>query len=117
QRAMLGMWIQDRKLLERAAGWGEKSDQATVARAMGEVWTRDLRKDAGRIKSPVLLIAAAPQDGFGGTAAQMKSRHRAQVKGIKGAKVVFAKKARHFIMFDEPKWLNEQIEDFLGKSQ
>ena len=115
-RGMLGTWIDDEKVRDKVVGWGEKSDQATVARAMGELWTRDLRKDAAaKIKSPVLLIAAAPRDGFGATADEVKERFEAQVKGVKGAKVVFAKKAKHFIMYDEPKWMFEQMETVLGK--
>jgi pimeloyl-ACP methyl ester carboxylesterase len=85
---------------------------------MGELWTRDLRKDAAaKLKSPVLLITAAPQENLGVTAEEWKKRYEAQVKGVKGAKVVFAKKAKHFIMYDEPKWLNEQIAGFLDKNK
>lgn len=116
-REMVGMWLEDKKLLDKVAAWGEKSDQATVARAMGELWSRDLREPAAKVKSPVLLIAAAPAAGPDWTAEQMKARVEAQVKNVKGATVVFAKTAKHFVMYDEPKWLNEQIEGFLSKNK
>jgi pimeloyl-ACP methyl ester carboxylesterase len=115
QRSMMGTWISDKKKLAQVIEWTEKSDQATVARALGELWTRDLREDLKKIKAPVLLLVATPYDAYGATAEQIRARCEAQVTNVKEKKVVFAKKAKHFIMFDEPKWLCEQIDEFLGK--
>jgi N-formylmaleamate deformylase len=114
QRAMLQMWITDPGQVDLAARWAESSDQGTVGKAMGELWSRDLRPEVVKIKAAVLLIGAAPGGSGEVPAEEMKQRYRAQVEKIQDRTVVFAAKARHFIMFDEPDWLNRQIDEFLA---
>lgn len=111
QRQMLAMWIADQGKLDRVMNWVEASDQATVARALGELWTRDLRGEVAKIKSPVLLLGA-PGKGEG-RAVTMK-RYESQVARIADKKVVFAERASHFIMLDEPEWMWKQMDEFFA---
>ena len=37
-----------------------------------------------------------------------------QVAKVKGAKVAVHPNCKHFVMYDEPKWLFEQMDSFLG---
>jgi N-formylmaleamate deformylase len=113
QKDMFGMWVTDPKKLELLTKWSEASDQATVGRAMGELWSRDLRPEGAKIKAPVLLVGAAPDAWPGVTGEEMQKRYKSQVAKVPDATVVFAAKAKHFIMFDEPDWLNKQIDEFL----
>ena len=113
QKAFFGRWVTDPKKVALLAKWSEASDQATVGRAMGELWSRDLRPDVAKIKAPVLLVGAAPDGWPGVTGEDMQKRYKSQVAKAPDATVVFAAKAKHFIMFDEPEWLNKQIDEFL----
>jgi pimeloyl-ACP methyl ester carboxylesterase len=112
QQQMLGMWITDKGKIDRAMKWVEVSDQATVAKALGELWTRDLRGEVGKIKAPVLLIAAP---GSGEPRTTTMKRYEDQVAKVADKKVVFAEKAKHFIMFDEPDWMWKQMDEFLAE--
>jgi pimeloyl-ACP methyl ester carboxylesterase len=114
QRQMLGRWITDQGKLNRAMKWVEASDQATVAKALGEFWSRDLRDEVSKIKAPVLLVAVPGSDETRG--ATMK-RYEDQVAKIGDKKVVLAERAKHFIMFDEPDWMWKQIDEFLAEKK
>jgi pimeloyl-ACP methyl ester carboxylesterase len=116
-RAMLRSWISDKKQLAAAEKWGEDSDQATVARAMGELFGTDLRPGLGRIKAPVLLLGAWSKDmeAYGLKREQVVKRYEGQVAAVPHHKVVVAENAKHFIMFDAPDWMFGQIDTFLAQ--
>jgi pimeloyl-ACP methyl ester carboxylesterase len=112
---MLKGWISDPKQRQAAEKWGEDSDQAAVARAMSEMFGKDLRPQLDRIKAPVLLLGAWSKDmeGFGLTRDKVAQRYEDQVTRVPRHKVAIAENARHFIMFDAPDWMFEQIDRFL----
>jgi pimeloyl-ACP methyl ester carboxylesterase len=117
QKAFLTGSIRDRKHLEKAQRWCQDSDQTTVARAFGQLLGKDLRGDSARIRVPVLLLGAWSEEmtKFGRTReAQVKS-YREQTSRIPRCKVVVAKEAGHFIMFDDPIWLFQQMDAFLAE--
>jgi pimeloyl-ACP methyl ester carboxylesterase len=116
-KALLKTWIKDKKKLEAAEKWAETSDQPTVARAMGELFGKDLRSDVGRIKSPVLLLGAWSKDleGFGMSREVVAKRYEQQVAAIPRHKVTIAESANHFIMFDAPEWLFKEMDAFLDE--
>jgi pimeloyl-ACP methyl ester carboxylesterase len=93
-----------------------KSDPKAVGQALYELMTTDLRYEAARIKSPVLLIGS----GAFATSPEMKKtteeRYEAQVAKIANHQVLIAEKARHFIMLDDPKFLFSAMENFLRAS-
>jgi N-formylmaleamate deformylase len=115
-KQFLGGMITDPKNVELIAATCAKSDPNAVSLAMYELMTTDLRQEAARIKTPVLLI------GSGGfiTSPEMKpaiqASYEAQVARIPSHKVLLAEKARHFIMLDDPKFLFSAMEDFLRDS-
>ena len=99
---------------ERILGWGRKSDRATVINAMYELMSTDLRTDVERIKAPTLVLGTwiafkdyAPRSAIEGT-------YTAQYRKLPGVKVEIADKARHFIMYDDPEWMYQRIDAFLG---
>jgi pimeloyl-ACP methyl ester carboxylesterase len=112
QQMILNSWIDDLKNRQKAQKWGADSDQKTVAIAMGEMFGRDMRTDVSKIKQRVMLIAA-PAPFPGKTKEELKLAYLAQVDKIPNKEVVYAEKSKHFIMFDEPEWMCQQIERFI----
>jgi pimeloyl-ACP methyl ester carboxylesterase len=110
--AAIGM-VTDTTYVGRIAAWSRNSDPATAGRALAEMLTTDLRSTASAIRSPVLLFMAgggAPSAALEGMAA----RYRAQLSGIPDARVAVAANARHFIMYDDPAFLHDTIDQFLS---
>jgi N-formylmaleamate deformylase len=103
--------------LETVTKWAAASDQKTVAKAMRDVFTGDVRPGLEKVKTPVLLLGAyhEGQKMFIPTKDEFEKRLAAQVEKVKGAKVAVRDNCKHFIMYDEPKWLYEQMETVLGK--
>lgn len=110
QARTLALWIRETDKRIEVATWGAESDVPFVGRAMAAMLRRDLRSDAAKITSPVLLI------GAGAAPANTDAMHQAyedQIKAIPHHKLVFAENSHHFVMYDEPEWMWEQIEAFL----
>lgn len=98
--------------IERAGRWAAQADPAAVGVAVSEMMTTDLRGPSGRITSPVLLIGA-----LGAAPAPMRASFRAayeaQVAAVPHATVVFAERAKHFVMLDDPEFFFPALESFL----
>ena len=99
--------------VERIIGWGQRSDRETVIKAMGTLVASDLRQDVAKIKSPTLVLGTwiaykdyAPRSAIEATFQQ-------QYAQLPGVKVALADTARHFIMYDQPDWMQARIEQFL----
>ncbi|HEX8636420.1 MAG TPA: hypothetical protein VF692_00045 [Pyrinomonadaceae bacterium] len=97
--------VTDSLKLELVAKWGQNSDPETVAQAMYEMNTTDLRADIARIKSPRLVIGT--WIGY----QQYTSRERVekvfqeQYAKLKGFQFVMSETGKHFVMYDDPKLL------------
>ncbi|MEO1088435.1 MAG: alpha/beta hydrolase, partial [Acidobacteriota bacterium] len=87
-----------RRLAEISSG----SDPASIAEAMRDLMTRDLRPSLADVTSPLLLIGAGAPAATAEAAAELEARYKAQVAEAPGARVVMLPKARHFVMVDEP---------------
>lgn len=88
------------------------SDPATVAKAMYEMMSTDLRPQLANIKVPVLLI------GSGGMLPEsmqsaLAAAYEAQVANVVVKTVVMHPKSRHFVMYDEPAFLFSTMDRFL----
>jgi pimeloyl-ACP methyl ester carboxylesterase len=116
-KMMVKSWINDAKRRETIEKWCADSDQATVARAIGELFAADLRADCERIKAPVLLLGAYSKelDGIGLKRDVVSKRYEDQVSKAPHHKVVIAEGAKHFLMFDAPEWMYAKIDDFLAQ--
>jgi pimeloyl-ACP methyl ester carboxylesterase len=95
------------------ARWGAASDPAVAGMAISEMMTTDIRDQVARIEAPVLLFMAG--DGMTDDQRSMvAARYRAQVAGIRNARVVEVPNARHFIMIDEPAFFYDTMATFLS---
>ncbi|HET6574584.1 MAG TPA: alpha/beta hydrolase [Fimbriiglobus sp.] len=114
-RDLFGSMLDGEKL-DTAMKWVAAGDQATVAKSMGEVFGYDARPEVARVRGPVLILGAF-HDGlktYIPSPEEFEKRLKAQVKGAKDGRVAVHGNCKHFIMYDEPKWMFEQMEKLLG---
>lgn len=98
---------------ERIVAWGLASDRATVTEAMTELYSADLRADLARINSPSLVLGSWAGYKPYTDRARTESIYREQFSQLRNVNLALSDTAHHFIMFDEPQWMFEQIESFL----
>lgn len=99
-------------------GWGMASDRATTAEAMGEMMTTDLRPSLGAIKAPTLVLASwAAYAPYGATRESTAQLFRSQYAKLDGVRVEMSQAGYHFLMWDDPQWLQAQLRGFIdGKA-
>ncbi|UGQ47683.1 alpha/beta fold hydrolase [Massilia endophytica] len=99
--------------IERVVGWGRISDRKAVANAMYEMTADDMRQDIARISAPTLVLGAyAGYKQFAPLPA-IEAVYRGQYAQLKGVQIAIAENARHFIMFDDPAWMYDRVDQFL----
>jgi pimeloyl-ACP methyl ester carboxylesterase len=94
---------------DRIAEWSVHSTPASVADAMGELLTTDLRERVGTIHARVLVLAALKD-----RPPEAVKPYEEQYAKLARARVVSVPTARHFIMYDDPATFFQQIAGFLG---
>ncbi|MFP4340589.1 MAG: alpha/beta fold hydrolase [Cyclobacteriaceae bacterium] len=114
-RQMLKMMITAEEDIDTAIQWGLKSDPRTVAQAMYNLYTTDLRDDIAAIQSPVLVLGAwvAYQD-YGATRESTSQIYHAQYHQLNGYRLEMTDRGRHFIMWDDKPFFFAQLQDFFG---
>jgi pimeloyl-ACP methyl ester carboxylesterase len=97
------------------AGWGEASDRKTTAQAMYELLTTDLRPALAGAKTPTLVLGSwASYAPYGATQASTQSIFEAQYAAHPSVSIKLSDTGYHFLMWDDPKWLQQQVRDFLA---
>ena len=96
--------------LETALGWVARSDPRTLADAMAELMTTDLRPGLARTRAPVLVLGTWVAYG---DRARTEATFRAQYATLPGARVVLSETARHFVMWDDLEGLSRELDAFL----
>ncbi len=91
------------------------SDPKTVGNAIYTLLSQDLRSSIGVIKQPVLLIGASGAFDNEPAKQYVQKLYKQQLSNLPHAQLIMNKNSRHFIMLDQPQWLNEQLELFLGE--
>jgi pimeloyl-ACP methyl ester carboxylesterase len=110
--ALAGM-ITDPKQADAVAARSRRSDPKTVADAMYEMMVTDLRPSLGNVRAPTLVLAAGADPGA--DPASVRAAFEAQYAGLRGHTLVVAKKARHFIMLDDPGFFFGQLDAFFAR--
>lgn len=113
QRRTIASMVTKGEDIERVIGWGRKSDEATVANAMHDMIATDLRQEIERIKSPTLVLATWIAYKEYATRAAVENTFKTQYQKLNGVTIEMADTARHFIMYDDSKWMIERLEKFL----
>jgi pimeloyl-ACP methyl ester carboxylesterase len=112
-RQMMAGMVTDPAKLELISGWAAKCDIPSVAEAMGDMVSTDLRQKISAIQTPVLLIGAAGFATAPEALSGARAAYEAQVAKIPNHKVVMAEHAKHFVMYDDPKFLFQAMDEFL----
>jgi pimeloyl-ACP methyl ester carboxylesterase len=96
------------------AGWGEASDRETTAQAMYELMTTDLRPALAGAKTPTLVLGSwASYAPFGATQASTQAIFEQQYAAHPSVRIKLSDTGYHFLMWDDPKWLQQQVREFL----
>ncbi len=116
QMAALKVSISDSLKYEQALQWTLNSDRQTIAQALYEMISTDLRADIKNIKAATLVLGSwVSAKQYGITKEKTTQNFNNQYQNLKNCKIEIAETAKHFIMCDETKWFTDQIENFLTK--
>jgi pimeloyl-ACP methyl ester carboxylesterase len=97
------------------AEWGRASDRATTTQAMYELMTTDLRADIKAIHTPTLVLGAwAAYAPYGSTRESTEAIFRSQYAALDGVRIEMSETGYHFLMWDDPQWLQSQVRAFLS---
>ena len=114
QQQMLRMMVTKQEDVDRIEAWGKRSDRATVINAMADLMSEDMRQNIGRIKAPTLVLGSWIAYKDYGTKPVFEQMYKTQYQQLAGVKVELSDKARHFIMYDDPAWMYDRIDQFLN---
>lgn len=104
----------DPKRVETLADWGKASDRNTTAQAMYEMMTTDLRGSLDQVRAPTLVLGAwAAYAQYGATKESTTAIYKSQYTKLDGVRVVLSEAGYHFLMWDDPQWLQAQVREFL----
>ena len=97
------------------AGWGETSDRTTTTQAMYELMTTDLRSLLGAARTPTLVLGSwASYAPYGATQASTQAVFEQQYSAHPDVRIKLSGSGYHFLMWDDPKWLQQQVREFLA---
>ncbi len=111
-RGALTAMVTDPEEFERVARLSAGSDPETVARAMAELLSTDLRDEMGRLQAPVLMLAAGISPL--GSAEAVAEAYGAQLAAAPRSRVEVIAGARHFLMLDRPEVFDALVLPFLA---
>jgi len=103
--------------LERIVAWGLASDRTAVADAMSEMFSVDLRDDVAAIKSPTLVLGSWIAYKQYTDRARTEANLKVQYAKLSGVRIEVTDTARHFIMWDDPKWMFGAMDRFLAEAE
>ncbi|MCA8829373.1 alpha/beta fold hydrolase [Hymenobacter pini] len=114
QRQMTASMVTDTARITQVTRWALQSDPATVAQAMYDMYTTDLRPDVARIQQPVLVLGAwAAYKAYGSTKESTKAIFDAQYAKLPNHRVEMSEAGKHFLMYDDQQWFFQQADAFL----
>lgn len=99
---------------EQIKTWGLQSDRRITAQAMYELMTTDLRPQLAAVKSPTLVLGAwSAYKPYGSTKESTAQIFRTQFAKLEGMRLEMSDEGYHFLMWDDPKWLQSHVAGFL----
>lgn len=113
-RQIAAALVTDSARVSQVARWSQASDPATVAQAMYDMYTTDLRADVARIQQPVLVLGSwAGYQQYGATKEGVRTTFTQQYAQLPQARVELSEAGRHFLMYDDTAWFFAQTDAFL----
>jgi pimeloyl-ACP methyl ester carboxylesterase len=97
--------------------WGLTTDQATLAYAMYDMQTLDLRPMLARIEAPTLILGAwAAYESYGATEATTRATFEQSYRQLSDKTIKMSESGYHFLMWDDPVWLIDNLRHFMEQS-
>ena len=97
------------------AQWGESSDRNTTSQAMYELMVTDLRPKLDAARTPTLVLGSwAGYAAYGATKASTQAIFEQQYARHPSVRIEMSDSGYHFLMWDDPKWLQQQVSAFLA---
>ena len=113
RRTATGM-VTDTARITQVARWGAASDAATVAQAVYDMYTTDLRPEVARIQQPVLVLGSwAGYAAYGATKESVRSVFEQQYASLPHQTLVLSEAGKHFLMYDDAPLFFAQTDAFL----
>lgn len=113
-RQLAAAMVTDSARITQVARWGVASDAATVAQAVYDMNTTDLRAEVARIKQPVLVLGSwAGYQQFGATKESVRATFTRQYAQLPQARIELSEGGRHFLMYDDTAWFFAQTDALL----
>ena len=100
--------VSDITRARQIAHWSALSDRKTLGYTYVEMCTTDLRKDIAAIQAPTLVLGSL----YVNSEATTERILNEQFKELK-PKTIRIAHTKHFIMYDDPQWFYQQIDQFL----
>ena len=99
--------VNDTAKARQIATWQYLSNRRTLGLTLIEMATTDLRKDIQRIQQPILFL--------GSIYSTKENSYKLIGEQFKEAKqtTIHVAESKHFIMYDQPQWLYDEIDSFL----
>lgn len=115
EQARYGLSIQasSDEAKEKVMSMVQTSDPKTVGQAIYSLMSHDLRQDIAKITSAVLLLGASGGFDTNEQKDAMQRLYAQQLQALPSAQLLMNSNSRHFIMLDDPKWLEVQVTSFL----
>jgi pimeloyl-ACP methyl ester carboxylesterase len=90
-----------------------RSDRGAVINAMADMMGEDLRDDIARIKAPTLVLGTWIAYKQYASRDNVEATFKTQYRKLPGVTIELADSARHFMMYDDPNWMYDRIDNFL----
>lgn len=100
--------------IDRAMAWAKQSDRMTVINTLAEMTADDLRPGLNHITAPTLVLGSWIAYKNYGNKDSFTQLYKSQYQQLPNVKVELADNARHFIMYDDPAWMYDRIDNFLN---
>lgn len=94
--------------IEVLANWSVQADRETYVYGYTDLLKLDLRPNLSEITTETLILGASFPDKE-----IIKTNYEKQYANLKNKKIIIAEESKHFIMFDQPVWLMQQINSYL----
>jgi len=106
QRVTMASMVSDTSRLESIVHWSMQSDRNTMAQIYCQLLNTDLRQKIHSVQCPVLVLLEPSFKSLQGSVED-------QYKELKGAKLHFANRGLHFIMYDQSVWYVAELKNFI----
>ncbi|RSK33903.1 alpha/beta fold hydrolase [Hymenobacter metallilatus] len=114
QRQMTASMVTDTARITQVTRWALASAPATVAQAMYDMYTTDLRPEVARIQQPVLVLGAwAAYKPFGATKESTQAIFDRQYAQLPHYRLEMSEAGKHFLMYDDTQWFFQLSDAFL----